>query len=259
MIVLMSPALPLERESPSKKGGLRIYCERYANGTDGPMLKISQARSRVFFVLFLGYLLPLFLLGSATHAGWGRWSLGLLFLMSATLGLYIALRAWETTLSQKKPFSPPEPTSSIPLNPSADIPHFEERAQSLEKMCDELSAQLQTDLKNINQLQDEKSILKPTLRRPRPSLAAHQSVSEEQLSSKNTLLEEYQQTITDQRQVIEKKQKLITALETKVNDLKYELKTLLDLTDRIDIDLDSEAPKPVKMAPNSQQFRRQSD
>ncbi len=218
------------------------------------MVKPPQPRFRVLLVLFVCYLLPLLLLGNATSPGWGRWSLGLLLIMTMATGLFVFLRAWEEALFSESQTAPsPFPAQAPPDPLATDILLLQERVQSLEKQCEELSEQLQTDLKNIKQLQNEKTELVQRCEDLEQILGSHQSVAEEQLSSKNILLEEYQQTIADQRQVIEKKQKLIVSLEAKANDLKYELKTLLDLTDRIDTDFDEpmvqEHTRPIKTAP----------
>lgn len=51
----------------------------------------------------------------------------------------------------------------------------------------------------------------------------------EQIHSKEVLLAEYQQTIHEQRGIIEKKQRYITKLESKVRDQIYEIRSLLQL------------------------------
>lgn len=216
------------------------------------MRQPPELRFRVILTLFLSYLLPLLVIGASTDPGWARWTLGLLFLMLSSAGLYLVLGAWEAALSQNRnTIVVPEPVSPPSEDAFFDSKPLQEHIQNLEKQCTELSEQLQTDLKNIKQLQNEKNELTHRCQDLEQSLKSHQQVAEEQLHSKTTLLEEYQQTIADQRQVIEKKQKLISSLESKANDLKYELKTLLDLTDRIEIDLDEpslaqESSKPAK-------------
>lgn len=52
---------------------------------------------------------------------------------------------------------------------------------------------------------------------------------EEQLQHKEALCHEYQQTISEQRAIIEKKQRTIVKLEGKVHDLMYEIRSLLQL------------------------------
>lgn len=55
--------------------------------------------------------------------------------------------------------------------------------------------------------------------------------SQKQLKHKESLINEYQRTITEQRMILEKKQRYIGKLENKVNDLMYEIRSLLQLED----------------------------
>ncbi len=62
-------------------------------------------------------------------------------------------------------------------------------------------------------------------------LNASKQLFEEELRQKQVMIEEYLKTITDQRGIIEKKQKLLEQNESKVQDLTYEIKTLLQLAE----------------------------
>lgn len=57
-----------------------------------------------------------------------------------------------------------------------------------------------------------------------------QTETEEKLRCKERLVEEYLQTIADQREVIEKRQRQVNTFENKITDLQYELRMLLDLS-----------------------------
>lgn len=71
------------------------------------------------------------------------------------------------------------------------------------------------------------------------SLLSHSSVeldnriksNQEQVVKKDNQLTEYQQTILEQKNIIDKKQQYIWKLESKIQDLKYEVETLLQLKD----------------------------
>jgi PAS domain-containing protein len=75
---------------------------------------------------------------------------------------------------------------------------------------------------------------------------------EEELRQKQVLIEEYQKTLNDQRAIIEKKQKLLEQNESKVHDLTYEIKTLLQLAETgsairfHEEPKAKELPKPIK-------------
>lgn len=57
------------------------------------------------------------------------------------------------------------------------------------------------------------------------------SETQTEMEKKNALLSEYKRTLAEQRGIIEKKQKQIQILESKVSDLTYEVKTLIQLED----------------------------
>lgn len=61
--------------------------------------------------------------------------------------------------------------------------------------------------------------------------ARYQSEIQGQLKHKDSLVADYQKTISEQRDVIEKKQAYIGKLEGKVRDLMYEIRSLLQLED----------------------------
>lgn len=70
--------------------------------------------------------------------------------------------------------------------------------------------------------------------------AQYKKAAQEQLEHKGTLLADYQQTMAEQKAVIEKKQHQIAQLESKVRDLTYEIKTLLQLAELGNQPLDAE-------------------
>lgn len=63
----------------------------------------------------------------------------------------------------------------------------------------------------------------------REEYETYQNQMKEQLKHKELLLGEYQKTITEQRHILEKKQRYIGNLEGKVRDLMYEIRSLLQL------------------------------
>lgn len=59
--------------------------------------------------------------------------------------------------------------------------------------------------------------------------AAYKAATEDELMKKEALLNEFQETITRQRDVLKKRQEQVTELESKIHDLNYEVNTLLDV------------------------------
>jgi|GEM_PF-1875468 len=77
-----------------------------------------------------------------------------------------------------------------------------------------------------------------------------QAQSSEKLRHKEVLITDYQQTIQEQRRVIEKKQHYIGRLESKVKDLMYEVRSLLQLEEppsdpNIEVDVSLEDEKTL--------------
>jgi PAS domain-containing protein len=90
-----------------------------------------------------------------------------------------------------------------------------------------LEMEAQTNLSRHYSLQCED--LKKERERLQEEIARDQEEFKHQLFHKEGLLQEYQQTISEQRMVIEKKQRYIAKLEGKVRDLMYEIRSLLQL------------------------------
>lgn len=73
--------------------------------------------------------------------------------------------------------------------------------------------------------------------------------SQKKLKHKDSLLNEYQRTIAEQRMILEKKQRYIAKLEGKVRDLMYEIRSLLQLeASPTDPHLDGEGLDPTEQA-----------
>jgi PAS domain-containing protein len=102
------------------------------------------------------------------------------------------------------------------LQPAEPIPARVEPAPAPPKMAqkqrDELVATLQGQLLHLREQLDQT-----------------QTQSQHQLLQKQSELDEVVKSVTDQRQLIQKKQLRIAKLEAKVRDLDYEVKTLLQL------------------------------
>ena len=71
--------------------------------------------------------------------------------------------------------------------------------------------------------------LRKEYNRLQEELAHFSEEGQKKLKHKDSLLNEYQRTISEQRMIIEKKQRYIAKLEGKVRDLMYEIRSLLQL------------------------------
>lgn len=196
-------------------------------------------------VIFL-YLIPLFFfsyysIGLMSHdKSWSILSIGLLIVTGGSLTLYFFICYWEEALRSK-------------MQTSTSLAENESKVTSLEPALNESLKELhllQTNLKESHDLQlrlhDELNLKTFELQKSQEDhqmfsakaeqigqeFIEYKIFSEEQLKQKNLQVNLLQQTIEEQREVIQQ-------LTTKVNDLGYEIKTLLYLQEN--------EPKPAEI------------
>lgn len=114
--------------------------------------------------------------------------------------------------------------------------HFEHQIDLLQSLnakskerVEELSVELENKLEEARLSYLEFDDLRQESERIKEEKAAQEEQMQEELKHKEALLSDYHHTITEQRMVIEKKQRYIGKLESKVHDLMYEIKSLLQL------------------------------
>lgn len=186
----------------------------------------NRSNPRLFIIgtWLLGYLLPLFFLTlyKASYVPlperWSLLSIGLLLGTVTSCLLLLLLLFWERQLYQ--PVSPSLLTSHNFQNEPGDV-------------SEGLLHEIEQQKTRHEQLLHDKEDLTHQCEQLTQKLALQQERYNDQLRAKDSQLEEWKQTATDQQNLLEKKQKQITSLENTARDLKYELKTLIDLTDRI--------------------------
>lgn len=101
-------------------------------------------------------------------------------------------------------------------------------AQAKEKI-EELNCEMDRKLAEVRSTYLEYDDISKEYNRLQEELKALQIETQEQLRNKEALLGDYQHTIAEQRNIIEKKQRYIFKLEEKVRDLMYEIRSLLQL------------------------------
>lgn len=216
-------------------------------------MKFKQ-NNRQFLSLsvILFYLLPVLLFVSYSislmprHKSWSILSLGLLMMTGGSLALIWLLYYWEQTIKTQ----PIQEKRLIALSPNGIADHQETKVMALdphflatpqtEISSKENSGVLHAALKESQEkyeqlikekqrLDDENQQLSIKVEKVSQDFSDYKIFSEEQLKQRNLQISHFQQTIEDQRSEIEKYQNQIQALDTKVHDLSYEIKTLLYL------------------------------
>ena len=143
-----------------------------------------------------------------------------------------------------------EPIEAIddlsPAGPSKlelELEASHEEVTSLKKLLEETTQLLEEET-------NERVSLQKQIEQLREEFSFYQESSREQLNQKDELLGEYVQTISDLRGNMDNKQQKISKLQSSVDDLTYEVKTLLQISD-------FEPPKPrasKNHSSNSSQF-----
>ena len=166
-----------------------------------------------------------------------------------SLAIFTLMRSWEAGFKvhfSKSSFQAP---SIEPIQENKPQTHSSELVENLQislKDSQQQHQQLTHDLsvKNgeLEKLQESNDHLQKQIEDMIRDLSLQKSTAHDQIQQKEVLLGEYQHTITEQRAVIEKKQQLIAQLESKVQDLNYEIKTLLQVSQTEPMHLNSPLP-----------------
>lgn len=221
-----------------------------------PSEQLNRLRYRTTLLLVAFYLIPLVLItlynvsALPLSQGWGILSTGLVAMAVGSILLFLTLQRWETlTLEQAARDVSEDQDLLYKLSLTSEEPHSiaetlsvsQDDLQKLtdlltasQKQCELLSEELHREQRSLEGLHNDRERLEHLLQQAQQALDSQNSTFHEQQQAQDVLHQEYQQTIADQRQVIEKKQQQVQSLEGEVKDLKYELKTLLSLTEAED-------------------------
>lgn len=200
---------------------------------------------RVYGLIAAGLLLPMLLYSGyvlmvVPSVGiWGISIVGLLLSMFSATSLILCIRTWEhyvrataEALVEVKTHDlsgvniSPEPVARAdtpPLSPEHEalISKFPEMKRELAELTEKLEGEdtkIQALEDKLREVTDQNDLLEGKIR-----------TSAEDSDHKEGILHDYQQTIAEQRGIIDKKQQYVAKLEAKVQDLQYEVKTLLQL------------------------------
>ncbi len=198
---------------------------------------------RVYVLVAVTLLVPVFLYSfyaAFAVPTFGMWSLVIFGLLAATTGataVILVVRVWEQFVRKQAE----ELLGKAPVakEESCDIPEKETEEKQTSFLEEELTArihQLESDLSSWKQKAEGQEGRLETLEEENSRLQSENGeldhkvrASVEDTSHKEGLLQDYQQTIAEQRAIIDKKQQYVAKLEAKIQDLQYEVKTLLQL------------------------------
>ena len=167
--------------------------------------------------------------------------MGLFITAVGSLILFMLMTAWEVThLASKTEIITVEPP---PPEPTLD-PNFLKKQKNVFtwfsksfSSCKAQSSQIEEELdhcqRELLNISLESEQLHRELEKTQQEFEHFKISSEEKLEQNHLFLGEYQQTINEQRNAVETKQQVIEQLETKVRDLTYEIKTLLQIAEKV--------------------------
>ena len=204
--------------------------------------KFNQRYSVTGFVvlLYVATVLLLALYSQVAAQSWSTLAFGLFLGMCGSLVSLILLLRWEnsTRESLKKTFLASRarndhlPETSFPKeNPSYNFLEMTAALSESQAKHLELVAELNKSNDQLHKFEIEKNQFQQRIDDIYREFNSYKSSTEEDLERKTVLLTEYQETINQQREVIKRKQDQIIEHESKIHDLNYEVKTLLQLAD----------------------------
>lgn len=210
-------------------------------------------------LIILVYLIPVVSLSIYSmefytpNKSWQILCLGLLLSAAGSLIIFALMRSWEA--GRHHHIQPSETTNQVPSITNEPIPESKtpapdsELIENLQKSLKEhqqkhqlLTNELSSKNGEFEQLQQLSNNLQKQLDEMVGDLSIQKTTAHDQIQQKEVLLGEYQHTITEQRAVIEKKQQHIAQLESKIQDLNYEIKTLVQVSQNEILPLESPLP-----------------
>lgn len=213
-------------------------------------MKPTSPRSRhtILWAVILCYLFPFLTLSTYgalspfTPKNWHLLSLGILLSAMGTLALFLLLTRWETAWRSHITLNTPTPFTPTPEKPQENIPPPSNQTPPSSEIQDALKTSQQTTLKlksdidtlleELRQLSIEKDLCQQQAQKSIADFDAYKKSSLQDLNQQKAYINELQSSIAEQKTLLDKRQHQISNLETKVTDLTYEIKTLLQIAER---------------------------
>lgn len=224
-------------------------------------MKFKVNSYSLFISVVVFYLIPvLFFSGysigmMSPNKSWNVLTAGLLLCVVGAVLFLILIRRWELLFTRGALKSiRQDPAPSFDIYP---IPHlsFEEDGQGYETLQMALQkAQEDLELKSQELLQGQEEVerFQKQAQKSIQDLAEYKFFSEEQLNQKSLLIQSLQQRLSELQHDLDTRNDKISQFESKIRDLSYEIKTLLQLNE-CEIK-DAEKSKKISPIDNSRGF-----
>lgn len=231
---------------------------------------LPQSRHTILWVVILCYFLPFMGLSAyaamaiPTPKNWNLLSAGLLVAAMGTLILFWLMSRWEA-LWQSKKFQKQDPINPLPI-PSTSEPEtlslidiekkitFDRVLKESQEANTKLMSDIETLLNELQRLELEKEHNQKQTQNILADFDSYKQSALQQMEQHKAFINELQGSLAEQKNIVEKKQQQIGHLETKVSDLTYEIKTLLQIAERHSESL----PKDTEIFPYPPNFQTNS-
>lgn len=217
------------------------------------MMKIKINRYYLLVSIIFFYLIPMLFFSHysirlmSSNKSWGILTSGLLLCIGGSFLFFILLSCWEKSFKQgiqEAPLQKKVPTADIYSITHQSIEEEKQRTENLQKSLIAAQEDIQQKIQEMQKMQEEHDRLQKQALKSSQDFSEYKLFSEEQLNQKGLLIQSLQQRIHQQHDELEAKQEKISQFESKIRDLSYEIKTVLQLNE-------SEIKEPEKSRKNT--------
>lgn len=213
------------------------------------MPNLYKSRFSLLILIIFLYLGPILLLSSygrlymPSQNGWNLLAFGILCSSLGTLVLFwIMCRSCSTvenqneTIKENDENDPHETLNSVnnlvPMDASNKaLEELQSHNSVMQEQLMQTQAELEAKNDELQRLQHEYQVLQQQFEKSSTENDEHHHIMQRELDQQKKLIADSQKTITEQRESIDKKLQQIGLLESKVSDLTYEIKTLIQLAE----------------------------
>jgi len=206
--------------------------------------KSSLTRYKILWVIIICYVVPTVALSFIrTNANeWIVFNTSFVLAAVGSLILFVSMLKWEKGLKKNTPLSLSEyqNENTIKIEPSTHLfqtPDYkEDKIANLEME----NQRLQEKIDHLSQ--DSQSTIEEVKKEAEKGKNQAQRQSDELMERQQQKIQHLLETIADNKSQLEIKQQQMATLETKVNDMTYEIKTLLKLAETYSGSINDSAP-----------------
>lgn len=214
------------------------------------MQNLYKSRYVFLITLIFLYLVPIMLLSSygrlymPAQQGWNLLVFGLCCSFLGTLGLFLILcrMGRKVEIHEEEEAEEVQDVSlqgmklvvqspEIDAAQSKALEELQEHYASNQEKLKHVQEELEAKNEELRRLQHEYQILQHQLDSLQAAHEEYKQSVQDELEQQRKLVADSQKTISDQREGIDKKLQQISQLESKVSDLTYEIKTLIQLAE----------------------------